>query len=250
MTELCVISGGSSGIGLAIAQRLARDGKALVLVGDRPDELEAARVELASEAGVFAYTADIRDPAELARVAGQVRELNRPVRGLVVNAGIQRRAPLLDLEAEDLTALVETNLLGSMHTLRAFAPLLLAEKGGRVLITSSVSAVVGMDRRAVYGATKAGLSNLVRSLAIEWGPQAATVNAVAPGIIRTPLTADYMRDNPARAQRAIAATPLGRIGEPEDVADVAAFLLSDAARFITGQTIVVDGGLSAGIEWW
>jgi len=250
MTELCVITGGSSGIGLAIAHRLAQDGKELVLVGDRPDELDAARTRLGSDTRVFAYSADIRDAAELASVAEQVRDLDRTVHGLVVNAGIQRRAPLLDLGADDLTALVETNLLGSLHTLRAFAPLVLAAEGGRIVITSSVSAVMGMDRRAVYGATKAGLSNLVRSLAIEWGPQSATVNAIAPGIIRTPLIADYMRENPARAAEAIAATPLGRIGEAEDVAEVAAFLLSDAARFVTGQTIVVDGGLSAGIGWW
>jgi NAD(P)-dependent dehydrogenase (short-subunit alcohol dehydrogenase family) len=250
MMERFVITGGSSGIGLAIARHLAKDGKALVLVGDRPDELEAAQSELASSARVFTYTADIRNPAELEEVAERVRAVDHRVRGLVVNAGIQRRAPLLDLAAEDLTALVETNLLGSMHTLRAFAPLVLAAEGGRFVVTSSISALMGMELRAAYGATKAGLSNLVRSLAVEWGPRAATVNAIAPGVIRTPLVAEYLRDNPGKAEKAISATPLGRIGEPEDVAEVVGFLLSDAARFITGQTIVVDGGLSAGIHWW
>jgi NAD(P)-dependent dehydrogenase (short-subunit alcohol dehydrogenase family) len=107
-----------------------------------------------------------------------------------------------------------------------------------------------MALRAPYTATKAGLSGLVRSLSIEWGRYGATVNAVGPGIIQTPLTQEYMKQNPERVSAAIANTPLGRLGEPEDVADVVAFLASDAARFITGQTIYVDGGLTAGSSWW
>ncbi len=118
------------------------------------------------------------------------------------------------------------------------------------MITSSVSAIHGMDLRAAYTATKAGLSGLVRSLAIEWGPRGVTVNAVGPGIIETPLTRAYMDQHPERVKATIDNTPLRRIGMPEDVADVVVFLASDAARFISGQTIFVDGGLSAGSAWW
>ena len=107
-----------------------------------------------------------------------------------------------------------------------------------------------MDLRAAYTATKAGLSGLVRALAIEWGPKGSTVNAVGPGIIETPLTRAYMDQFPERVKASIENTPLRRLGTPEDVADVVAFLASDAARFITGQTVFVDGGLSAGSAWW
>jgi NAD(P)-dependent dehydrogenase (short-subunit alcohol dehydrogenase family) len=118
------------------------------------------------------------------------------------------------------------------------------------VITSSVSAIHGMDLRAAYTATKAGLSGLVRALAIEWGPLGVTVNAVGPGVIETPLTKAYMEEHPERVEATVANTPLRRVGQPEDVADVVLFLASDAARFMTGQTVFVDGGLSAGSAWW
>jgi NAD(P)-dependent dehydrogenase (short-subunit alcohol dehydrogenase family) len=135
-------------------------------------------------------------------------------------------------------------------TCQVFGPLLLAKPGGRVVVTSSLSAIHGMNLRAAYAATKAGVSGLVRSLAIEWGPKGANVNAVGPGIIKTPLTMAYMEQFPERVTASIEHTPLRRLGTPEDVADVVAFLASDGARFITGQTIYVDGGISAGSSWW
>jgi NAD(P)-dependent dehydrogenase (short-subunit alcohol dehydrogenase family) len=118
------------------------------------------------------------------------------------------------------------------------------------VVTSSFAAIHGLDVRAAYTATKAGLSGLVRSLAIEWGPKGVTVNAIGPGIIETPLTRAYMDQHPERVAATIENTPLRRIGTPEDVADVVAFLASDGARFITGQTVYVDGGISAGSAWW
>jgi NAD(P)-dependent dehydrogenase (short-subunit alcohol dehydrogenase family) len=146
--------------------------------------------------------------------------------------------------------MLDTNLYGSFITLQTFVPILARLPGGRVVVTSSVTAVHGMQRRALYSATKAALSGLVRSLAIEWGPQGIAVNAVGPGIIRTPLLEPYIAAHPDRAAAAVSATPLRRLGEPDDVAGVVSFLASDAAAFITGQTIYVDGGISAGDAWW
>jgi NAD(P)-dependent dehydrogenase (short-subunit alcohol dehydrogenase family) len=135
-------------------------------------------------------------------------------------------------------------------TCQVFGPLLFARPGGRVVVTGSLSGIHGMNLRAAYAATKAGVSGLVRSLAVEWGPHGVTVNAVGPGIIKTPLTMAYMEQHPERVTATIEHTPLRRLGEPEDVADVVVFLASEQARFITGQTIYVDGGISAGSSWW
>ena len=130
------------------------------------------------------------------------------------------------------------------------APLLLRRPGGRCVITSSISAVHGQRLRAAYCGTKAALGGLVRALAVEWGPRGCTVNAVGPGVIRTPLIQEYMEANPDRVEAAIAHTPLRRVGEPQDVAGVVTFLASEAAAFVSGQTIFVDGGLTAGSDWW
>jgi NAD(P)-dependent dehydrogenase (short-subunit alcohol dehydrogenase family) len=156
----------------------------------------------------------------------------------------------LDLPDQSLQDMLDTNLYGVFVTCQVFAPLLFVRPGGRVVITSSMSAVHGQELRAAYAATKAGLSGLVRALAVEWGPRGVNVNAVGPGIIETPLTKAYMEEFPERVKAAIAHTPLRRIGKPEDVADVVLFLASDASRFMTGQTVYVDGGVSAGSSWW
>jgi NAD(P)-dependent dehydrogenase (short-subunit alcohol dehydrogenase family) len=189
---------------------------------------------------------DVRSRGQLEGLRDRLKRLDI----LVPNAGVNTRVKAVELGDESLRDMLETNLYGAFVTCQVFAPLLLEKPGGRVVVTSSAVAIHGMDLRAAYTATKAGLTGLVRSLAIEWGPMGTTVNAVGPGVIQTPLTQAYIDEHPERAQAAIDNTPLRRLGTPEDVADVVAFLASDAARFITGQTIYVDGGFTAGSSWW
>jgi 3-oxoacyl-[acyl-carrier protein] reductase len=189
---------------------------------------------------------DVRDRSQLERLRDRLTSLDI----LIPNAGINTRGKALELADAPLRDMLETNLYGAFVTCQVFAPLLLSKPGGRVVVTSSVAAIHGMDLRAAYTATKAGLTGLVRGLAIEWGPMGTTVNAVGPGVIQTPLTQAYIDQFPERVRATIENTPLRRLGTPEDVADVVAFLVSDAARFITGQTVYVDGGISAGSSWW
>lgn len=241
-----LVTGGTRGIGLAIARALRRDGARVIAVSHSKEQLEAFKREFAEDPLAAAEFGDVRDRATLEAVRSRLTALEI----LVPNAGINTRTRALDLPDAPLRDMLNTNLYGVFVTCQVFAPLLLVKRGARVVVTGSVAAIHGMDLRAAYTATKAGLSGLVRALAIEWGPQGATVNAVGPGIIETPLTRAYMDQHPERVEAAIENTPLRRIGTPEDVADVAVFLASDAARFITGQTVFVDGGLSAGSGWW
>jgi NAD(P)-dependent dehydrogenase (short-subunit alcohol dehydrogenase family) len=230
---------------LAITRALRREGAQVIAIGKAKDQIEAFRKEFSEDPLASVEHADVRDRAALEALRGRLKGLDI----LVPNAGVITRVKALELADAALRDMLETNLYGVFVTCQVFGPLLFARPGGRVVVTSSLSAIQGTDLRAAYTATKAGLSGLVRSLAIEWGPKGVTVNAVGPGIILTPLTKAYMDQYPERVTATIENTPLRRLGTPEDVADVVAFLASDGARFITGQTVYVDGGISAGNSW-
>lgn len=244
--KTALVTGGTRGIGLAIVRALRRSGSRVIAISKSKEQIAWFQKEFAEDRLASAELADVRDRGSLEALRATLTQLDI----LIPNAGVNTRMKALELPDEPLREMLDTNLYGVFVTCQVFAPLLLAKPGGRVVVTSSVSAIHGMDLRAAYTATKAGLSGLVRSLAIEWGPLGANVNAVGPGVIETPLTRAYMDQFPERVAATIGNTPLRRLGLPEDVADVVVFLASDAARFITGQTVFVDGGLSAGSAWW
>jgi NAD(P)-dependent dehydrogenase (short-subunit alcohol dehydrogenase family) len=236
-----LVTGGTRGIGLAIARALQREGAGVLAVSRSEEHVEAARA-----LGLDARACDVRDRASLERLRDSLDGLDV----LVSNVGVNKRVEALDLDDDALRDILETNLYATFATCQVLGPLLLRRPGGRCIITSSISAVHGQRLRAAYCASKAGVSGLVRALAVEWGPRGCTVNAIGPGVTRTPLTDAYIEANPDRLRAVIEHTPLRRVAEPEDVAGVVVFLASDAARFVTGQTVFVDGGLTAGSDWW
>jgi NAD(P)-dependent dehydrogenase (short-subunit alcohol dehydrogenase family) len=241
-----LVTGGTRGIGLAISRALRRSGAKVIAITRSEEQIAVFQKEFAEDPLASAELADVRDRRSLESLRDKLSQLDI----LIPNAGVNTRVKALELADEPLHEMLDTNLYGVFITCQVFGPLLFARPGGRVVITSSISAIHGMELRAAYAATKAGLSGLVRALAIEWGPLGVNVNAVGPGIIETPLTRAYMDEHPERVEATIANTPLRRLGQPEDVADVVHFLVSDASRFITGQTVFVDGGVSAGSSWW
>jgi NAD(P)-dependent dehydrogenase (short-subunit alcohol dehydrogenase family) len=244
--KAALVTGGTRGIGLAIVRALRHNGARVIAISKSQEQVDLFHKEFAEDPLCGAELADVRDRKSLEALRDKITQLDI----LIPNAGVNTRIKALDLPDEPLREMLDTNLYGVFVTCQVFGPLLFARPGGRVVITSSISAVHGMDLRAAYSATKGGLSGLVRALAIEWGPLGVNVNAVGPGIIETPLTKAYMDQYPERVEATIANTPLRRLGQPEDVADVVLFLVSHAARFITGQTVFVDGGVSAGSAWW
>lgn len=248
-----VVTGGGSGIGLGITARFVSDGFHVVVLDHANEEKAARLAALAVPNGVAApqlIDADVRERDRLLEVARTLQSAGTEVGTVITSAGVNQRMLALDVPDEAVHRILEVNLYGTWATFLAFAPAVLQGPGGRFVAITSVNAIHGMRLRAPYGASKSGILGLVKALAVEWAPSGATVNAVGPGVIETPLTGSYMASNPDKRAAAIEHTPVGRIGRPEDVAGVVAFLNSHDADFVTGQTIWVDGGLSAGSSWW
>jgi NAD(P)-dependent dehydrogenase (short-subunit alcohol dehydrogenase family) len=248
-----LITGGGSGIGLAIAREFVRTGHPLYSLSRsvKPSLDELAELARTSH-GVMPrhISADVTDRGQLERARDEIERDGATVGVVIANSGVNVREKVLDLSDEDLRLMLDTNLYGVIATFQVFAPMALQGKPSRFIAIGSLSGSYGMDLRATYSATKAGLSGLVRALSVEWAPLGATVNAIAPGIVDTSFTRAYIEKYPQRAEAVIANTPVGRLATPEDVANVATFLASDRSGFITGQTIVVDGGLSGTCSWW
>jgi 3-oxoacyl-[acyl-carrier protein] reductase len=240
--RVALITGASRGIGLATAQRLAEGGHDLVLHGRRAEPVAEVAAQLAGKYGVAVFTGhgDIGEPAT-SKLLMQVAFQNfKRLDALVVNAGTHAAGVLGMTDDATIQRLFAVNAAGAAYTLRGAARLLARGRTPAVVLVSSITATRGIAGQTVYAASKAAVAGLARSAAKELGPQGIRVNAVEPGFIATDML-DTL-DEKGRAER-IAGTALGRLGEAADVADVIAFLLSDQARFVTGQVIGVDGGL-------
>jgi len=228
-----LVTGGSRGIGAAIVCELA-DAGASVVFGYRSGAEEAAA--LASEIGARAVQADVSSAGEAARLVEEAGDLDL----LVNNAGLTRDGLLARMPDEDWRDVLETNLSAVFYTCRAVSRPMMKKRGGSIVNVSSIVGVHGNFGQTNYGASKAGIIGFTKSLARELGSRGVRANVVAPGYVNTRLT-DVIPEE-AKTQM-LANTPLGRFGEPEDVARAVRFLCSDDASFITGEVLLVDGGL-------
>lgn len=242
--RVCAVTGAASGIGLATAQALAAAGATVAVLDRKGDAAAEVAHALAAQHGVRALglACDIGDEAAVRDAAAVVRRELGAVYGLVNNAGFLRAGTLEDVSLADWNAVLAVNLTGQLLCAREFGRDMLAAGQGAIVHIASIAALHPQTRSGAYSASKAGVLLLNKQLAAEWGPRGVRSNAICPGMIRTALSAKFYEVPGFEAARA-AVTASRRVGEPQDIAEPAAFLLSERSAYVNGTELLVDGGL-------
>jgi NAD(P)-dependent dehydrogenase (short-subunit alcohol dehydrogenase family) len=244
-----VVVGGTTGIGRALTLGLAQAGADVVPTSRRKDVVdEAAALVEAVGRRTLRVTTDVADEASIASLLAAAIEAFGKVDILVNCAGRTKRTPTLELSDEEWNDILATNLTGTLRTCRLFGRHMIERRYGRIVNIASLTSFVSMMEVAAYSASKAAVASLTKSLAVEWSRHGVMVNAIAPGVFRTALNQNLLDTTP-RGQELLMRTPMGRFGKVEELAGAAVFLASDAASFVTGHMLVVDGGfLASGVN--
>ena len=245
--KAALVTGSTRGIGLAIAEALARHGARVAVSSRRPEACERAREQIVALGGeAIGVPCNVSFKEQLQALVDATLEAFGAIDVLICNAGINPYfGPLAEITDDAYDRIMNTNVRSNLWLCNMVLPQMAARGGGAAVIVSSIAALGGTRWLGAYGISKAADVALARNLAVEWGPKNVRVNCLAPGIIKTEF-ARALYEDPAVEARALRKYPLGRLGEPDDVAGAAVFLASRAGAFVTGQTLVIDGGATAG----
>ncbi|MBK9529139.1 MAG: glucose 1-dehydrogenase [Acidobacteria bacterium] len=247
--RVAVVIGGTSGIGRAISHGLAEAGADVVCTSRRTEQVETAAAEIeALGRRTLRVASDVSDKPSLSNLLDKCIAAFGKVDILVNSAGRTKRTPSLDVTEEEWNEIMETNLTGTLRACQVFGGHMVANGYGRIVNIASLSTFVSLFEVAAYAASKAAVASLTKSLAIEWAKNGVNVNAIAPGVFRTALNTKLLDETP-RGQEFLTRTPMGRFGNVDELAGAAVFLASEAASFVTGEVLVVDGGfLASGVN--
>jgi NAD(P)-dependent dehydrogenase (short-subunit alcohol dehydrogenase family) len=247
--KTAVVVGGTSGIGRALSLGLADAGADVVASARRKEQVEetAAAIEARGKR-TLRVSSDVSDRPSLEKLLAETLEQFGKVDILINCAGKIKRAPSLTFPEEEWQSIIDTNLTGTLRACQIFGKHMLARGYGRIINIASLNTYVALAEVAAYAASKAAVASLTRSLAVEWSKHGVSVNAIAPGVFRTAINAELLESTP-RGKELLMRTPMGRFGKTEEVVGAAVYLASDAASYVTGQVLVVDGGfLASGVN--
>jgi NAD(P)-dependent dehydrogenase (short-subunit alcohol dehydrogenase family) len=243
--KTAVVIGGTSGIGLALSKGLAQAGANVVPTGRRPEQARAAASAIEGLGRKsLATTCDVTKGSSLDDLLKVVCDTFGSVEILVNCAGRTKRLPTVEFSDADWDAILETNLTGTFHACRVFGRHMIERRYGRIINIGSLASFVGLHEVAAYSASKGGVASLTKALAVEWARFGVCVNALIPGVVRTDLNAGLL-DGTERGREFLLRTPMHRFGQLDELAGATVFLASDAASFVTGHKLVVDGGILA-----
>jgi gluconate 5-dehydrogenase len=242
--ETALITGGGTGIGLAMAHAMHAAGAKVVLAGRREPELATAVKEVGERAAYVVH--DVNQLDQAPAFVAKVEQAHGPITCLVNNAGQNMKKPAVDTTTEDMEAIMRTHIFGAHALVRAVAPGMIERKRGSILFTASMASIFGIPYVIAYTAAKTAMVGLVRGYAVELSPHGIRVNAIAPGWIDTAMSRKAFEGDPARKNKILSRTPMAKLGETADIGWAAVYLASPAAKFVTGVTLPVDGGVSMG----